>query len=814
MNVLKWKYHLLWILFFDAVAFMLHAQVFQCSGIVTDAETGKPLPFVNVVVNESRTGTVTDIDGRFTIRLEHPLQQLRFSYVGYEIKTIDLREHSCPLTIAMHRTAVELQEIIVHAGENPALRIIRNVINHRDQHHPEKYRSFSYTSYDRLVVTVDTTVGSIMEDFPADSTEIRLKKFLRDKDFFLIESVVERKFQAPSVNQEKVLAKRISGIRDPLFVFLSSQLQSPSFYDDLIKIGDKLYINPISEGGFPKYTFRLEDSFETPHHDSIFIISFRQRENTHFDGLQGVLTINSQGWAIQNVTAEPCHPEERIHFRISQMHELIDSMYWFPVQLTTEITFRSIKFGRYSPVGIARSYLQEIVIDPDRPRKRFGTSRIEMDPLAHRRDEDFWFIYRGDSLSPRDRRTYQFIDSIAAARNLEKRINLFRKLLNQKIPLGYVDLDIQKLGYFNQYEGLSLGLGGFTSKKLSGIVFLGGFVNYGFRDKSVKYGVEGNLRFDRNNNAGLRAGYYDFVLESGGMMFHDQGGRWLDPASLRMIYIRRMDRVRRLSGGIYLNRIRNIQLWTEWRTDSKIPPFDYQFDDGRLNVPVGNPIAPFNFTELRFGMNVAFKEKAIQIGDEKIVLTPSPAKLRLAYTRGLSSVWGGRWNYHKLEMRTDIRKYFRFVGESNLVLAGGWVDRPVPFVNLFNGEGSYESLGIYVSESFLTMRPNEFLSDRYLFAFFTHDFGSLLFGRKKFVPEIALVTNVGVGSLKHPEYHRNIDFQMMNKIYFESGILLNNMLKLMRFYSFGIGMFYRYGYYQFPGIRDNLTFRINMEFEF
>lgn len=62
------------------------------SGRTVDARTGDPLAFVNVGVEGSRDGTVTDIDGRFTL---HPAAwpvPLRFSYVGYDevrVRAID-----------------------------------------------------------------------------------------------------------------------------------------------------------------------------------------------------------------------------------------------------------------------------------------------------------------------------------------------------------------------------------------------------------------------------------------------------------------------------------------------------------------------------------------------------------------------------------------------------------------------------------------------------------------------------------------------------------------------------------------------------
>ncbi|MBS1569481.1 MAG: hypothetical protein JST45_08565, partial [Bacteroidetes bacterium] len=42
---------------------VLMAQTTRITGVVTDAGTGEPLPFVNISFTDSRVGTNSDIDG-------------------------------------------------------------------------------------------------------------------------------------------------------------------------------------------------------------------------------------------------------------------------------------------------------------------------------------------------------------------------------------------------------------------------------------------------------------------------------------------------------------------------------------------------------------------------------------------------------------------------------------------------------------------------------------------------------------------------------------------------------------------------------
>lgn len=69
----------------------LIAQI-AVTGTITDSDFGDPLPGVNVVIEGTTQGTVTDIDGKFTIKVPSEESQLTFSYVGMETQTITVGE--------------------------------------------------------------------------------------------------------------------------------------------------------------------------------------------------------------------------------------------------------------------------------------------------------------------------------------------------------------------------------------------------------------------------------------------------------------------------------------------------------------------------------------------------------------------------------------------------------------------------------------------------------------------------------------------------------------------------------------------------
>lgn len=820
----------LFFLFGISAAFqVLLAQSFTCSGKVLDEETRLPLAFVNIVTDQSKIGTATDIDGKFEISSQEPIEFLRLSYVGYEPTTFYLHGKNENLKILLKKTTLELDEVVIIAGENPAHRIIQHVIDNRDANDPEKLQSFSYTSYDKMVFTVDTLqipdIPELIADSiysadtarvanEVDSSDIRLKKYLENKDFFLLETVSERKFLYPDRNHQKVLASRISGFKDPVFLFLSSQMQSSSFYKEMITISDKNYINPISDGSLKKYFFQIEDTTYTTTNDTVFIISFRPGINTNFDGLKGVMSINTNGWAIQNVIAEPSRDEGGVSIKIQQMYEFIEGTHWFPVQLNTDIILKHVAINKYPPVGRGKNYIRNIVLNPELVKRQFNQISIEVDPNAGDRSEDYWIKYRGDSLTERERNVYEFMDSVGKVYEFDKKVKTFKSLITGRLPMGKIDLDLSKIVKYNAHEGLYLGLGLLTSPKLSETFSLGGFWGYGFKDQTAKYGGDLGITIDKYREIKLRLSYFDYVTETGGTGFFDDRSNMLNPDNFRDFLIERMDRTERKQASISFRALRYATLNFGLTADNKRPTYNYNFAPPPSSGEIPLPDSNFNFTEISAGFRFAYKEKFIQLPDTKISTGTKYPVFWFNYSRGIAGFLDGEYDYNKFDLKIQKSFFIKYFGKSAFDIRAGYIDKPVPYTNLYNGRGAYRTFTIYAPASFATERMNEFLADRYVYLFYSHNFGKLLWRGKKFSPEFVVSSNAGFGWLDHPEYHSQVAFDVMDKGYFESGLLINNIFNMMKLYTLGVGVYYRYGAYSLPEIGDNFAYKFTLVFPF
>lgn len=82
------------------------------SGIVVD-DQNEPLIGVSIRVRNTKAGTVTDVDGNFTIEVPSYNSQLEFSYIG--CKTQLVRASRGRMKITMEKTAENLDEVVVVA---------------------------------------------------------------------------------------------------------------------------------------------------------------------------------------------------------------------------------------------------------------------------------------------------------------------------------------------------------------------------------------------------------------------------------------------------------------------------------------------------------------------------------------------------------------------------------------------------------------------------------------------------------------------------------------------------------------------------
>lgn len=104
----KTKRFLVFLLLFVACSSSVFAQSKTISGVVTSA--GEPLIGASIAEKGTTNGTITDIEGRFSIKVA-PNATLQVSYLGYETRSIDVKDQTF-LDIELQEAVNMLDEFV------------------------------------------------------------------------------------------------------------------------------------------------------------------------------------------------------------------------------------------------------------------------------------------------------------------------------------------------------------------------------------------------------------------------------------------------------------------------------------------------------------------------------------------------------------------------------------------------------------------------------------------------------------------------------------------------------------------------------
>ena len=789
----------------------LLAQSHTLSGKITDERNRQPLAFVNVVVNDGTTGGMSDIDGKYEIKTSEPIRKAKFSCIGYETKEIEIQTDKKKLNIALTPVTIELQEVTVEAGENPAHRIIDSLMAHRKQNNPKALDSYRYNIYDQMVITIDSSgFGSALNESKGNGSMQMFDNMLKKSDLMVMETASEVLFKAPDHQLQNVLGTKVAGMKDPTFIYLVNSMQSISFYDESVNIAGTDYVNPISRGSKQHYFFTLESVSPIGQGDSLYVISYHPMRGSTFNGLRGRMTVNSDGWALQSVKAAPNEQGGMYEIDIQQLYQKIEG-HWFPKQLNTNLRFpgmvADVDGYRFPMVAIGKSYLTDIEINPEISRRQFSDIEIKVNPVAACRDESFWNDHRIDSLTERIKATYILVDSLTGGTDIFDRVmNWTSKLMYEDaISLGPIDLDLGSIVKLSISKGWHFGLGVSTNDRFSRHIRLNAFGGYWTRMKGFDYGGSIKWLIDRQRQMELSLQYSqksEALGEFGGLQ---EGGGLLSANNYKYTFYENVDsRSNRLTASYSTRFARHFKVFLNLSGADKhylLPPFDTL------------PTTRFATAEMK--LRFAYKEKFLsQPNGIRSLGTVYPI-VWLSYTHAFPNLFGSQYEYDRFKMEATQNIYTPYLGVARIVLQAGYASKGSPIMETFSILGSYEPIGLYSPGSFSTMREHEFFCDRFVALYLSHNFSGMLWKTNSewFKPELTLATNLGWGDMRHHPEFNDLDFKTMEKGYFESGFVVDGLLATP-FTKIGVGAFYRYGPYAFDRVWDNFAIKWCVSFSF
>ena len=115
---------------------VLQAQT-VISGVVLDKQKGRPLSHVSIVAEGKDIHTVTNDEGRFTLKTGHSPRYIEVSHIGYKTRRVPVTDNIAePLRILMVNSSVELREVIVSVDD--PLSIVKAAMSRITQNYPKE----------------------------------------------------------------------------------------------------------------------------------------------------------------------------------------------------------------------------------------------------------------------------------------------------------------------------------------------------------------------------------------------------------------------------------------------------------------------------------------------------------------------------------------------------------------------------------------------------------------------------------------------------------------------------------------------------
>ncbi len=782
------------------------AQDRMLEGYVLDYDSRAPLAFVTLIDSATMRGSTTDIDGKFSFRISDKTSKITCSYVGYERKSFSVRKSQN--VFLLKTTPTTLNEFVVYPGVNPAHRIIKAACRNRSKHNPKNYDQYTYNSYNKLYVTSTDERPEGLS--PNDTVQASYYDFLETHHLFMMETYTESKYMKPNRISDEVKATRVSGLKNSAFTFLATDLQPFSFYSDYIELLDKQYISPLSNRSWDRYLFQLEET-RILGEDTLFVIKYQPKKGANFEGLKGVISINSNEFPVVNVTATNYYAELN-KLTIRQQYEKEQGK-WFPKQLHFDLDLVKSEVKL-----LGRSYLSEINLAPGLTRNDFSNVKISIADSAGYRTDVHWSGMRPDTLTNKDLNTYHTMDSLGEEFNADKWVDWSESLVEGRAKIGPVDFDLQQFMRFNLFEGFRLGGGLYTNNDFLPWFSGGGYFAYGFRDETSKYGGQITLktpdpdrfRFDLKYSFDTQipgtSSFLNDRLENSSETWRRYLTNWMNYNETYSANVRwRMLRYAQVELGLsdqYLNYNANYQYALNASEDLRV------FNNSN------------KITEASVRLRFAYGEQLLKIKDRTLSLGTDFPIVWFNYSKGFDDFGAGQFAYNKFEAKVYKSFTWKPLGHFSLSMSAGSVDASIPASHLFIGNGTNsEEIPVLVDNSFQTMRLFEFLSTSYMNLHYTHRLFRVFTNTKFVRPEFYMTHNAMWGSILEEELsrHQGVALKSIGDGYFESGLYAKHLFRMeyldVGFLGFGAGVFYRYGEHHLPEWSDNLTFKLTMAFE-
>lgn len=840
----------------------LSAQnITSIKGTVLDDETNEGISYASVQAGKTNSGVSTDINGHFFLKSEEDFSTITISYIGYKTTTVRIEKgRSQELVIKLKPASVELSEVEVKVAKyrnkgNPAVSLIKKVLNNKDKNRREAFDFFHFEKYEKVEMAYNNITASTKNsllfrniDFVfnfADTNKTTGKVYL---PFFFREALSDVYYRKdPKAEKEFIHGEFntvMPGVFDNIGIasFIQNLSQPVDIYDNAINLLTVEFISPLSPIAENIYRFYILDTSiikQTPMVHLYFAPRFKA--DKAFMGHMWVALDST--YSVRRI--ELGIPKEINLNWVNEM-QITQEFDWVEttniingttiksrgLMITQDDLFMDFAFTKNeeskSILGNKKISYKNIELNKPYPDSLFRTKvNTFRDPGADGKNETYWNANRHDTLSTKEKNIIFMVDSLGKNKPFQRMMKIGRLILEGYTSVGKINIGPANTFYsFNDIEGFRGRFGGRTNTLFSKRMFFEGYAAYGFKDKIWK-GYAG-LRYSFPNQNVLRFPYNQIQL-----WYQDE----IRIPGQELNFVQEDNFLLSFKRGVNNKMIYNEVIGAEYTKESQngfsfvlgfkkarqrpagVLRFEYTQDGEDINL------SQIKTSEFGITLRYAPNEQFYQTSLYRVPILNKYPVFTLSYTAGVKGLLDGQYNYHNVSLKFQKLFYLSPLGYSRVTVDAGKIfgTLPYPLLTIHRANQTYS----YQFESYNLMNFLEFVSDQYASVHIFHNFEGILFNR---IPLISKLKWREVATFKalwgsldskndpalNPEVFkfpladdgRKLTYSLEKAPYIEASVGIANILKFFR-----VDYIVRLNYLDHPGIsKSGIRARFRIEF--
>ncbi|MDP9961848.1 DUF5686 family protein [Chryseobacterium lathyri] len=820
-------------------------------GTVHDTETKKSIADVLVSVRDENIETVTDKDGNFTISVPDGVLILHFSKEGYQSKLYTLgRGKIQKINIELKNRTTHVEEVVIRSQkrkyrnkDNPAVALIRKVIENKGKNRFSSNQSVSFEEYEKIQFSLSNKYEKLLNNrlvkkYPflkenIDTTKISGKAILP----LYMEEMLSDNFHkfSPDKSKKTIKGEKKVTLSEDFFdnagigTYLKHIYQKIDIYDNNINLLTNQFLSPIAESAPTFYKFYIRDTVEV-RDDKMINLSFVPRNKSDFLFSGNLLVSLDGSYAVQSVEMR-INKNTNVNWvkemDISQDFEKNENGKYQLIKSKISADFGLSKSSDGGIYGERTLTYKNYTVDKPFDSSVFSEDRTEVDGLAKVQDSMFWEKNRHENITDSEKKVYANIDKLQNTKSFKRTMNIVTLLF-----AGYLKAsDYFEIGPFNTFygfnpvEGFRLRFGGRTTQHFSKNIYLESYAAYGFKDERWKYYFGGTYSFSGKNrftfpSKGINVSYQQdtkipgqelqFIQEDNFLLSFKRGvnDKWLYNSIYRLEYYHE-----------FLNHISYKIGYKNWK---QMAAGGLVFSDDTTGTNISDVTTSEIYTEFRWAPHEEFYQG-------KLYRLPLPNRHPVFTVRaamGMNNFLKGDHNYKKINVNIYKRFYLSQLGFSDVVIEGGYLfgKVPYPLLDIHRANQTYS----YQLQSYNLMNFLEFVSDHYASIQYEHTFNGFIFNKIPLLKKLKFREYISFkmlygglrdentptgnqnGIMKFPtdEYGQTTTYSLEKEPYMEGSVGIGNIFKFFR-----VDLVRRFSYLDNPNVSKS-GIRVRFKFDF